>query len=537
MPSDQTARQWIMPTRSPKPRDSKGRAAQPPTNLLWLDFEQGKLQDDVPMRERRAFIASRHHQLRKASRLQKLKDSIQPFPTTSAFPRSHDNDNDDDDDEVATTSSESKNYKRLHSRDPLNWHARVSSRSLAFGVQDAFPSVSGLIHRNGNFYFDHWLIMDLVRVIVTRSAYPFTASAMTHWFCQRALDWPPIMEAMLSTGAAIAAASLGESGSSALAVRVCMQDALQLRSQTIKSLQELLDNPSQTSLETALVTINWLVYIENNDANEKAVAAHTYGLRSIIQSLGGLGNLNHKLLSLVYCCDIMRAVPNRFQLTFKMLSRWEKRVLRDFESLLAVNPSLASRSLGSRFFNSPWSRDLTPEMTSIIQSLQYLILCHERVIDGDSRAFLINHDRLILLAHQMMSVPKDYCLTPFQDTLLFSVLIYTVTRIWQIALRPTMEMMVQNLRRKLDESFTILQDTAPDLLFWMLFISSFGSQGLDDQVWFVAHLLDIADLLGLEDWDSVRLLLEGFFFVCRPDEPAQRFWDSISQDKRLELLS
>lgn len=230
----------------------------------------------------------------------------------------------------------------------------------------------------------------------------------------------------------------------------------------------------------------------------------------------------------------MRAVPNRFQLTFKMLSRWEKRVLRKFESLMADNPSLASHSLGTRFFNSPWSRDLTPEMMSIIQSLQYLILYHERVIDGDSRAFLINHDRLILLAHQLMSVPKNYSLTPFQDTLLFSILIYTVARIWQVALRPTMEIMVHTLRRKLDDSFTALRRTAPDLLFWMLFISSFGSQGLDDQVWFVTHLLDVADLLGLEDWNSVRLVLEEFFFVCRsPDDPAKRFWDSISQEKRL----
>ena len=90
-----------------------------------------------------------------------------------------------------------------------------------------------------------------------------------------------------------------------------------------------------------------------------------------------------------------------------------------------------------------------------------------------------------------------------------------------------MPIIVDNFQRSIVRGYMVLQNQAPDLLFWALFMGSLASQELDCHPWFLNTLMDVAEMLSLTDWESAREVLEGFFFMYRStDEPAKIIWDS-----------
>lgn len=195
----------------------------------------------------------------------------------------------------------------------------------------------------------------------------------------------------------------------------------------------------------------------------------------------------------------------------------------------------ASSAVGTRFFSSALSRDICAELQSILQSFQQLISHYESIEGTDTRSLPLENDYLLLLVRKLYSLPYDCTLTPVQDTIKISVLVYCVVRIWKFEGKPCIQYLNRTLRQSLEKSRPELETTAPDLIFWSLFLGALASPGLESHKWCVTGLKESARKLSLKDWDSAVLVLQGFFFVCRPsNEPAKRLWHSISSAMDLD---
>lgn len=167
---------------------------------------------------------------------------------------------------------------------------------------------------------------------------------------------------------------------------------------------------------------------------------------------------------------------------------------------------------------------------SIISLFQQLVTYYESLDIVVAEPMSVENDCLLFLGYRLLSLPYQCMLSPFQETLRLSILTYASIRIWTFFGMPCLEALVEMLRQSLHKSLPALRSTASDLLFWVLFIGSLASRGMECNSWFVARLVDVADELLLEGWDSAVPILEKFFFVCRSqDEPARDLWNSAFQ--------
>jgi hypothetical protein len=210
-----------------------------------------------------------------------------------------------------------------------------------------------------------------------------------------------------------------------------------------------------------------------------------------------------------------------------MCAKFQTRVLKESAFFKSKNRFTEHSALGTRFFNASWSHDIHPTFKSIISSYQQIISYYESFAKVDVEPMSVENDCLLFLSYRLMSLPFQVALTPFEETLRLTITTYTCIRIWALYGIPCLDHLVEMLRKSLFISFSALQSTAPDLLFWILFIGSLASKGMKSNSWFVAHLTDVTDQLSLQDWDRAVSLLEEFFFVCRrSDEPAKDLWQT-----------
>jgi hypothetical protein len=97
---------------------------------------------------------------------------------------------------------------------------------------------------------------------------------------------------------------------------------------------------------------------------------------------------------------------------------------------------------------------------------------------------------------------------------------------------PCADIFVATLQRSLQKSFASLESTAPDLLLWISFIGSLASRGRNCHSWFLQSLREVATELSLEKWDCAVVVLQEYFFVCRPsDGPVKEMWKSAFSQK------
>lgn len=170
-------------------------------------------------------------------------------------------------------------------------------------------------------------------------------------------------------------------------------------------------------------------------------------------------------------------------LEFYISPNWEHRV-RNYS--LSLNQECGTHSLlGSRFFSSPWSREIHPVLQRIIQSLRQIIprfanLPNYSLLNSISS----EHDYVVLLAHSLLSLGRDHPLDPFQDTLRRAIQVYMAIRMWKFEGMSCAEKTVDTLRCSLARSFTIIQNKSPDLLFWMLFMGCLGAKQRACYIWF-----------------------------------------------------
>lgn len=206
--------------------------------------------------------------------------------------------------------------------------------------------------------------------------------------------------------------------------------------------------------------------------------------------------------------------------------KWELKVRRECP-FLWEDYVIAPSFVGRRFFTSPWSSDLHPELISSLCSLQKLVSLYENVGCSSWKQTRMDNDGLLLLNHELLSLAHNYSLPAFQDTLRQAVLIYTVVRIRGFGGMPCADIFVSTLRRSLQASSASLKRTAPDLLLWTLFIGSLASSGRSCHSWFLQKLQQAAQELSLEKWDRAVLVLQEYFFVYRSsDGPVKEMWHS-----------
>jgi hypothetical protein len=211
--------------------------------------------------------------------------------------------------------------------------------------------------------------------------------------------------------------------------------------------------------------------------------------------------------------------------TLDMCGKFQSRVLKESAFFKSKNRFTESSALGTRFFDASWP--IHPTFRSIISSFQQIISYYESFANVDVEPMSVENDCLLFLCYRLMSLPFQVSLTPFEETLRLSIMAYTCVRIWTLYGIPCLERLVELLRKSLFTSLSALQSTAPDLLFWILFIGSLASKAMKSHSWFLAQLKNIADKLSLQKWDHAVSLLEKFFFICRPsDEPAKELWHS-----------
>lgn len=162
----------------------------------------------------------------------------------------------------------------------------------------------------------------------------------------------------------------------------------------------------------------------------------------------------------------------------------------------------------------------------MIGSLQDVICVYEETLRLNTYLALPDHNAALLLSNRIHSMPFDYDLSPFNEAIRQTIMLYILTRIWEF--QASVEGLVRNLRERLEEILGYLEKSAPDLLFWILFNGAFASAKFGCHAWFVSRLQSLARELSLSEWEDVASLLEGFLFVRRvTNESAKEFWKEV----------
>lgn len=185
---------------------------------------------------------------------------------------------------------------------------------------------------------------------------------------------------------------------------------------------------------------------------------------------------------------------------------------------------------GERFFTSTWSHDLPRDLIVLLQSFQKVISYFEDTRNSDVQSFPELTNYLVYLSYHLRSVLHNCSLNSLQTSLVFSVSIYTLVRIWTFEGCPGLESIHQIFRESLEPIIPVLEASAPDLIFWMYFVSLLALRALPSRSWYVERIRMLAYRMKLQNWEDAKHILEGFFFVERGiSDPARRIWQEVSE--------
>ncbi|KAJ5485514.1 hypothetical protein N7539_005502 [Penicillium diatomitis] len=266
----------------------------------------------------------------------------------------------------------------------------------------------------------------------------------------------------------------------------------------------------------------------------QAVRAHELAIQRIIDGLGGL-IIWDMILSPFYTCDLMRGLTSDMPLPLHESWKWELKVRTECLFLHEEYKVSSTSFVGRRFFNSPWSASLHPQLVSTLRSLRKLVSLYESVVSSSWGQTRMDNDGLLLLDHELLYLAQDQSLPAFQDTLRLTALIYTVVRIRGFSGMPCADIFVNTLRKSLENSLKFLDANAPDLLLWIFFIGSLASRDRRHHAWFSRRLQVLASTLGLEQWDSAMIVMQEYLYVCRPtDGFVREMWETAFEEKVVE---
>lgn len=222
-----------------------------------------------------------------------------------------------------------------------------------------------------------------------------------------------------------------------------------------------------------------------------------------------------------------------FHSTSKIIAGFGNRFKKDLSQLSC---------LGTSFFAAPWYSGLEDNMKNFLQWSQRLIQYYEIARLEISITAESDNDLFLLLEHQLMSIrytPKlsaSYTISDLlNEPLRVTLLIYLNACIWRFRVFPIMKYVVRPLQENLLSNATApisilhsIKRTAPDVLFWMLFIGGVASRGYHEHSWFVAQLVELTFHQGICDWDAAQEILHGFFYMDHPGQPGgKELWEEV----------
>ncbi|KAJ0425200.1 hypothetical protein BJY00DRAFT_274956 [Aspergillus carlsbadensis] len=499
-----------------RPGPSKGEGS-----FMFINF-QGDMSQTVGVgRQKKAFLSKQTHQKRKQESIKRLKYSRPLWKNTPQ-----------ESTRIQRSSPSESDESSQGDIGPL-------TRYVGQGYVDPFDTASIQMTDAMNMYFHHY------RDRVASTAFPIDGARMSVVWSHNALGSPGLLQIFLFLAAAHKGALESSSGLPAQVVQTSFRDAIHFRVNTIRTLNDLLQDPATAAAESTIMLVGSIMAFEALNAEFKALETHMQGLETLISLRGGLEALDHITLEKIYYADIAYAALRNSRPSFPMLPRFRSGVMQEArmfqvhrdsdsgggapagrgdsspygsgsEADIYIPTSLTS--LGARFARAPWFTKLDPSMQYTIDVCRRLLVHIEIATLRPNVVTPTDNDLYLLLQHHLVSLDYPEKNTDLNEPLRQTMFIYLYVRIMHFQSFPIMPYMVDALRQSLSLRLSHFQDTAPDLLFWILFMGALASQGYSSQAWFVAHLRRMASSLGLEEWDEARVVLGEFFFRPKPEE-------------------
>ncbi|KAL3486981.1 hypothetical protein BJX62DRAFT_214426 [Aspergillus germanicus] len=539
-------------------------ADRAPSDFLFVDYQDDNPQNRSIDKAKRVFAQKTHQRKKRLAAVERLKTSTHPFrqrlpfaykpvDDTAKGESSEANQSRDDRSEQISTADAivSRNLEAM------KW-ARIKDlmspkSQLGQGFIDPFSTTAVPMSEFMNSFFQH------LRNFTIHRSYPLDTPRMTIWWWQKALSQPAIQLALLVSAASHQTAMNTIHNAPSQHLQRSIGEMLRLRGDTITRLNDLLRGPSPVGDSTILI-VAALRAIEAISGNIEGSIAHTKGLDVLIQLCGGLDTLDHMTLSKIYHGDIMYAAITDTIPSLPLIQTWRSEIIQEAKVLhstfdllahLHDKPDAVTRLsvLGTSFFQAHWYPGLEDSMKTYLRTSQRLIQYYEVATLRWSIVMPTDNDLFVLLQHQLASIrypaiQSKVLLEPgagsylLNEPLRIALLVYLNLRIWHFQAFPVMQYVTNSLQRSLlcnritaSPVIEHIKVTAPDALFWILFIGGMAAQGHEAHSWFVDQVGDLARYLGIHDWPVARDVLAGFFYTDQPGEPGgDELWKQISSN-------
>jgi hypothetical protein len=185
---------------------------------------------------------------------------------------------------------------------------------------------------------------------------------------------------------------------------------------------------------------------------------------------------------------------------------------------------------------------LAPELVMDTDNDLYILFEHQLLdtrYTTAERVITTAEDEAEAEAEMSRSLSVNPRNSPLNEPLRLTLLTFLTTRMWHLQPFPAMEYTTRYLKEGLcatlpdaeidrirdpetalttdatTDTNTVLHHlttTAPDLLFWILFVGGMASQSYTSYPWFVEQLALSVRSLGLWEWEQARKVLGGFFW-------------------------
>ncbi|KAL2844554.1 hypothetical protein BJY01DRAFT_248065 [Aspergillus pseudoustus] len=544
-------------------RESQTLAQNPQTGFLFVDAQTDDPRNRALQKEKQVFVLNKYFRKRREAAIERVKPS-KPLPSSSSRQRL----------EKQHTAESDEHALRNRRRDchAVAQCAAAASQMhslttyLSQGYTDPFSSSVVEMTDPRYSYMYHF------RVHTIPACYPLDATRISTYWWRQAITQPALLQALMFLAAGHQASLQLSSGcpSQELAFK-SLRDSLRSRGDSLRLLQEIIQDPAWAVAESTGLAIATLVTIEAVNANFTAVEAHMKGLQRLVGLFGGLERANHMFLSKIYLSDVKAAALTNTRPIFPIVPQWQNAILQhatlfiarehpELELTLMAPTNTSTPSLGSAIFSAPWYSGLATSMRTFLRVFARLTAYYEVAVPNPALVMDTDNDLYILLEHQLLDarycpatlnagarLPGTECGGGYIDDtdshsllnepLRLTLLIYLMTRMWHLQPFSAMEYVTKTLRDALSLETAFLEvdpdrDTAlepdvsttpvttlhhiktiaPDLVLWILFVGATASRGYTSRAWFVEQLAGSVWELGLREWDEARRVLGKFFW-------------------------
>ena len=289
-------------------------------------------------------------------------------------------------------------------------------------------------------------------------------------------------------------------------------------------INDRLSGPAAEITDTTIGAVSCLAMGEAVRGHPDAWNVHMSGLRQMIQMRGGFSALHGYLRQKIYRADLVGAVdymtePHFAYETFEDATSYQQMIPSGLETI-DRSPTYLSDAFG-----------LEPGLSTVLEKLYRFSKAVEFALTSSAplspQAFVedsysIRHGLLSFSSSASSSAQERH----IQEGLRLGALIYMKDLLREFPRSVVgMEVLIERLKKQL-ELVSQIQGLAP-LLCWLFFIGGMYSVGTD-RVWFVAHLVKIKSIMGLDDWHSARRQLEDLFWIEKiHDASGQTLWEEV----------